>query len=185
MKALLVLIFLVAVVTNGVGESNVTAGKAGAAAQIEHFTLSSGRSYDGIYDVAKSQIHVVVKGNHVANVQAQPSDIIARKPVGPGSQVVINSDVDIAEKVLVLNQQNLKAAQTRLATAQQRHDTLHQTYGHKTLPQATYDAVMLQYKATDDELANAQKGVQAASAGLAKAQETYSKAGGKKQFPSP
>jgi hypothetical protein len=184
MKKLLVLLAFIATVSSGLGDTNSLAGKAGAGAQVEHFTLSGGRSYDGIYDASKSQIHVVVKGNHVANVQAQPSEIISRKPAGTGGQVFIYSDVDIAEKVLLLNQQNVKAAQSRLATAQQRHDTLHQTYGHKTLPQSTYDAVMLQYKATDDELANAQKGVAAASAGLAKAQEAYSKAGGKKQLTS-
>jgi hypothetical protein len=41
---------------------------------------------------------------------------------------------------------------------------------------------MAQYKATDDELAAAQKGVEMASQGFAKAQEAYAKAGGKKQY---
>ncbi len=183
MKTLLLLLGLIAIVSYGQTDNLV--GKIQPGAQLEHFTLAGGRAYDGIWDASKSQIHVVVKGNHVANVHVQPSDIVARKNAGDGSQVVLYSDVDIAEKVLLLNRQNYKAAQARLSLAQQRHDTLHQTYGHKTLPQAQYDAVMLQYKATDDELANAHTGMEAASTGLSKAQEAYSKAGGKKQFSSP
>jgi len=183
MKALLLLLSFIAIIAQG--QTNSFSGKAQPGAQLEHFTLAGGRSYDGIWDASKSQIHVVVKGNHVASVHVQPSEIVARKSAGDGSAVVLYSDVDIAEKVLLLNQQNYKAAQARLSLAQQRHDTLHQTYGHKDLPRAQYDAVMLQYKSTDDELANAQKGMEAASQGLSKAQEAYSKAGGKKQYSSP
>jgi hypothetical protein len=183
MKKLLLLLGLIALVAQA--QTDNFAGKTQPGSQLEHFTLTGGRTYDGIWDTAKSQIHVVVKGNHVANVRVQASDIVARKPAGDGSQVVLYSDVDIAEKVLRLNQQNYKAAQARLTLAKQRHDTLHQTYGHKTLPQSQYDAVMLQYKATDDELANASKGMEAATAGLTKAEEAYSKAGGKKQPASP
>jgi|SRR6185369_15886428 len=160
-------------------------GKAQPGAVIEHFTLTGGRAYDGIWDATRSQIHIVSKTNHIGNLVVQSSEILARKTVGDGNKVILYSDADMAEKVLLLNQQNFKAAQARLATAQQRRDNLHQTYAHKDLPQATYTAVMAQYKAADDELASAEKAVEGARMGFSKAQNAYAKAGGKKQFTLP
>jgi hypothetical protein len=159
--------------------------KAQPGAVIEHFTLTGGRVYDGIWDATKSQIHIVVRTNHVGNLPLQPAEILTQKRIGDGSQVGLYSDLDMAEKVLLLNQQNCKAAQLRLATAQQRRDALHQTYGHKDLPRETYNAVMAQYKAADDEIANAEKAVENARAGFAKSQEAYVKVGGKKQYTLP
>jgi hypothetical protein len=101
------------------GQTTTFVGKPQPGAVLERFTLSGGRSYDGIWDAAKSQIHVVTKSNHVANASVQSSDIVSRKKLGDGSTIPIYSDVDIAEKVLQLNQQNYKAAQARLAAATQ------------------------------------------------------------------
>jgi hypothetical protein len=149
---------------------------------IERFTCAGARTYEGIWDPAKSQIHVVSKSNHVANVSIKPSEILVRKPVGDGSQVVLYSDLDLAERTVFQQQANYQAAQRRYAVAQQRRDTLHRTYAHKDLPSATYNAVMAQYKAADDEIANAQKAIDSAKAAFHKATQDYMKMGGKKSF---
>jgi outer membrane murein-binding lipoprotein Lpp len=160
-------------------------GKAQPGAVLEHFTLNGGRAYDGIWDSAKSQIHIVVKSNHVANLAVSKEEIVSRKAMGDGSQVKLYSDVDTAEKVLLLNRQNYQAAQTRLATANQRRDTLHQTYKGKNLPNSTYTAVMAQYKAADDEVARAGQAVDAARTGFGKSLEAYQRAGGKTAYTLP
>lgn len=160
-------------------------GKEQAGAVLEHFTLKGGRAYDGIWDPAKSELHIVVKGNHAGNLPVSPDEIVTRKTIGDGGQVKIYSDVDMAEKVLRLQIQNYRTAEARQAAANQRVNALHQTYGHQNLPTATYNAVMAQYKAADDELANAQKPVEAARTGFNKALEAYQKAGGKTAYQLP
>jgi hypothetical protein len=185
MKWVLVALFCWRIGTYGQDALPQSTGKAQPGAVIEHFTLSGGRAYDGIWDATNSQIHIVSKRKHVGNLLVQPSEIVSRSKIADGSNVMLNSDIDMAETVLLRNQENYKAAQTRLAAAQQRRDTLHQTYGHKNLPHTTYNAVMAQYKAADDEIANAEKAVEAARTGFSKAQEAYVKAGGKKQYSLP
>ena len=183
MKSILVvLVCLATLLARGQEAASRSSGKTETGAIIERFTLTGGRTYDGIWDAAKSQIHIVSKTNHVGNLEVKPAEILARKRIGDGSKVVLNSDLVMAEKVLLLNQKNHTEAKARLAAAQQRRDTLHQTYAHKDLPAATYKAVMAQYKAADDELVIAQKAVEGAESGFARAQEAYLKAGGKKQY---
>jgi len=160
-------------------------GKEQPGAVLEHFTLKGGRAYDGIWDPGKSQIHIINKTNHIGNLAVSPAEILTRKTIGDGSQVKLYSDVDMAEKVLLLQMQNYRAAQARQATASQRVNSLHQTYAHQNLPTATYNTVMAQYKAADDELANAQKAVESAQAGFSKAFEAYQKAGGKTAYQLP
>src|SRR5258708_26674042 len=160
-------------------------GKEQPGAVLEHFTLKGGRTYDGIWDTAKSQIHIVNKTNHVGNVSVTSDEIVGHRTIGDGSRVKIYSDVDMAEKVLLLHLQNYRAAQARQATATQRVNSLHQTYGHQNLPTATYDAVMAQYKAADAEVENATKTLEAARAGFTKALETYQKADGKTPYSLP
>jgi len=160
-------------------------GKEQPGAALEHFTLKGGRTYDGIWDPAKSEIHIVNKTNHVGNLSVSSDEILTRKNLGDASQVKLYSDVDMAEKVLLLHMQNYRTAQARQATASQRVNNLHQTYGHQNLPTATYNAVMAQYKAADEELANAQKSVDLARAGFSKALEAYQKAGGKTAYQLP
>jgi hypothetical protein len=160
-------------------------GKEQPGAMIERFSLKGPRTYDGIWDAPKSQIHIVVKTNHVGNLPVSTNDIVARKAVGDGSHVKLYSDVDMAEKVLLLNLQNYKAAQARLAAATRNRDNLHQSNHGKNLPTPAYNAVMVQYKAADDEIANAGKALEAARTAFGKAQEAYQKAGGKTEYSLP
>ena len=160
-------------------------GKEQAGAQIERFTLKTGRSYEGIWDAAKSQIHVVSKTNHVGNLAVKPADIASRKVIGDGSKVKIYSDVDIAEQVLIRTRQNLVSTQTRVATANRNRDTLHATYKGKSLPDSTYKAVMAQYQAADAEVANAEKAVMDGRTAFDASLQAYQQAGGKNQYAMP
>jgi hypothetical protein len=160
-------------------------GKEQPGAVLEHFTLKGGRTYDGIWDAAKSQIHIIQKSNHVANLPVSSEEILARKKIGDGSTIKIYSDADVAEKVLFLNLQNYKTAQARLAAANRNRDALHTTYKGKNLRKAEYDAVMARYKAADEEANAAEKAVAAAQAGFNKAREAYKKAGGKTEYSLP
>ncbi len=160
-------------------------GKEKPGAVVEHFVLKGGRVYDGIWDADKSQLHVVQKSSHVANLAVSADEILTRRQVGDGSSVKILSDVDVAEKVLLLNRQNYQSAQTRVATATQKRDALHQFYHGKSLPKKEYNAVMVQYKAADDSVANAQKALETAQAGFNKALEAYRTAGGKTEYSLP
>src|SRR6266581_1765222 len=74
-------------------------GKEQPGAAIERFTLKGPRTYDGIWDTLKSQIHIVIKTNHVGNLPVSTNDIVARKVVGDGSHVKLYSDLDMAEQV--------------------------------------------------------------------------------------
>lgn len=160
-------------------------GKEQPGAIIEHFVLKGGRVYDGIWDADKSRIHVVQKSNHVANLAVSADEILTRRQVGDGSRVKVLSDVDVAEKVLLLNRKNYGSARTGVAAATQKRDALHQFYHGKSLPKKEYNAVMIQYKAADDAVANAQKALETAQAGFNKALEAYRAAGGKTEYTLP
>jgi hypothetical protein len=183
MKGAVLVIFLCSLVSFAQPKEFV--GKAQPGAVLERFTLKGGRSIEGIWDSANSQVHIVSKTNHIGNLPVTADEIVTRKPLGDGSQVKIYSDVDMAEKVLLLHQQNFKAAQARVGTATRNRDNLHATYKGKNLPTATYNTVMAQYKAADDEVASAEKAVEAARSAFSNAQEVYRKAGGKTDYQLP
>lgn len=158
------------------------AGKEQSGAVIEHFTLTKGREYDGIWDAATSQIHIVQKTNHVGNLVISKNDILSRRPIGDGSRVKLYSDVDMAEKVLLLQQQNYRAAKSRMDAATRNRTILHDANTGKSLPHAQYEAVMAQFKTYDAQIENERKVMQTSWAGFQKALEAYHKAGGTKQY---
>lgn len=155
---------------------------------IEHFVLTGSRVYDGIWDSTKSQIHIVQKTNHVGDVTVSKDEILLRRTIGDGSQVKLYSEMDMAEKVLLLQQKNFKVARDRVVTVSIKRSELHNKYYHsdkvlKTeLPPAEYKALSAQFKAFETERVNATAAMVAAEAAFKKAYETYQKAGGKKQY---
>lgn len=161
------------------------AGKEQPGATLERFTLKGGRSYEGIWDAGESQIHIVMRTNHVGNLSVSPDDILDRTRLGDASQVRLYSDVDMAEQVLLHNRQNSQAARARLIAAMADRNKLHQYWHGKNLPKQSSNAVMAKYKAMDDEVAGDRKALDAALAGFKKAKEAYFKAGGKTQYEPP
>src|SRR3954466_2007919 len=141
MKAGVLILICCSLVSFGQQVKKEFVGKAQPGASIERFTLKGGRSLDGIWDPTKSQIHLVSKTNHVGNLPVATDEILARKVLGDGSVVKIYSDLDMAEKVLLLHQQNCRSAEARVAAANQNRDNLHHTYKGQNLHTATYNAV--------------------------------------------
>ncbi len=166
-----------------VASAQVASTASGAA--IEHFTLRGGRSYDGIWDPSKSEIHVVINSNHVSNVAIAPGEIVSRKFVADGSKVKLQPEVQMDEQALTRSQQDYKSAQSQLAAANQQRDALRATWVGKNLNRATYNSVMAQYRAANERVAAAQKAVMEARNAFNKAHEAYLRAGGKKQFTLP
>jgi hypothetical protein len=185
MKPVLLVFLLATLMASGQEVKKVFVGKEQPGATLEHFILRNGRNCDGIWDAARSQIHIVQNSNHVGNLTVKTDEILTRKSLGDGSQVKLYSDVDVAEQVVLRLLQGETAARNRLAVAQKNRDNLHATYGHKDLPRAQYNAVMARYKAADDEVAAAEKAIEATRAAFPKALEAYQKAGGKTQYQLP
>lgn len=159
-------------------------GKAQSGVVVERFRLRNGRTYEGIWDAKKSQIHLVIKTNHVGNLTVATNEVLKRDFVRDGGDIQIFGDLEMAEKVVVSQLGALKAAKAKVVQTNENRSKTHSFYHGKNLPTAQYNAVMAQYKQLDDAVANAEKAVPVAQAAFEKACQNYEQLGGKTNYRS-
>lgn len=100
-------------------------------------------------------------------------------PANPGKQT---PELEQAEKTVLEQIPILQAARKQVETAEQRRLALHNFYHGKNLDHQTYNAVLLQYKAAEDEINKASAVLGTANSNFEKAMETYEKNGGQVDY---
>jgi hypothetical protein len=165
-------------------KTNQVAGKGQTGVMVERFRLKNGRTYEGIWDLQKPLIHVVNKTNHVADLPVATNEVVKREFVRDGSDITIFTPLQIAERTVTTQLDVLKAARVRVDQSNQYRKRLHATYHGKNLPTAQYNAVLKQYQAADDAVANAEKAAVATQAAFDKACQNYEQLGGRTNYRS-